>query len=270
MYFMVEAPTYKFVFAIMLAILTTACSTPAMKKAELDAQSNPELCRKALSAGVAAQKLVYDEEYRYQEALYRNCLKLAADKNPKICAGVLAAGRPSGIGGMVGTKQEMQAITDYYTCLPYAKKLDINEVNTSRISLGADRYDDRDNNNSQNTAFGRISSVQIENLSSGGSNSGAQLGAGVGQIAYVENTNNLQGYNPWSQLGAGLAGAVIGSSLDQKARVMFKKTYWVKLVSGDFSSVTLYEAQSGHLPEGMCVAVIDGQGIQQAKENNCR
>ena len=130
----------KFAPVAMLAILTAACSTPAEKKAELDAFANPQLCRKALSEGVPAQSLLPDEKYQYQTAFYRTCLRAAADKDPDICAGVLAAGAPPGIKGLAGTKEEMQAIMDYWTCWPYASRLKGREQNTSRLNLPSEPY----------------------------------------------------------------------------------------------------------------------------------
>lgn len=254
----------------LLTLILGACASSAEKKAQLDAASNPELCKKALAEGaVPFEGLVQSEDWRYRWTLYYRCSVKAIKENPQICADILAAGRPPGADKFAPTKQEFQQSFDYGTCEIYAKKALENQSRTaSGLRLDEGVY--AEDGQSGSAQFGRIASVQVENFSRPGTSGGASLGAGVGQVAYLENTNLVSDYNPWSQIGAGLAGAALGSVLDEPSSVSFKKTYWIKLSSGEFTSIKQLDSSSGHLPEGMCVAILDKSRIQQAKEVRCK
>lgn len=254
--------------ALALASTIVACATPAMRQAEMDASSRPSVCESSLANGpVAFEGMgIPTEEWRYRFWLFHVCVSKAINKDPRICEDVLAAGPPS--RAYASTNEGHQASIDYSRCRSLAsERLKSRYISSSKLKLGADVYNDEID--AENTSFGRIASVQIENYSRSSTTGAAHFGSGIGQIAYLENTAGLTEYNPWSQLSAGLAGAVVGSALDDPGKVLFKKTYWVKLNSGEFLSVNQYDNTQGHLPEGMCVAILNDDRMQQAGEKHC-
>ena len=64
------------------------------------------------------------------------------------------------------------------------------------------------------STVGLIETSQVANRSTAGTNSGAALGGAVGQAAYIDRSLGGGNYSALTQLGVGIAGAVIGSSLD--------------------------------------------------------
>jgi len=256
----------RIVFFLISLSAATGC-TSGMSRGTEAARQNPEICKEVISAGHPELKGPL-EERQFKQYRYTECLRQAVKKNPHMCIELLASG-PATVKGWSATKQEMTTNAEWVACKFYAsKELEREETPYSRFTDKNTVYSGDES--LSNAKFGRIASVQVENLSRPGTNAGSQLGAGVGQVAYLENTQTVRDYNPWAQMGAGLAGAALGSSLDSSATVSLKKTYWIKLNNGEFISISQYDRSSGHLPEGMCVAVLDDAKIQQARENLCK
>lgn len=260
-------------FILFIIIVLQGCTTESMRRAEEIAATNPTACEQSLAEGAPANNSIKvgDEakEYFEKHDLYMACLTKEVKANPDICIDVLANDTLPVVTGWGPTKQQAQQIAEVIICRIHAKsKLENKNVYTSRLNLDQGIYEG--DASSSNVVIGRIQSAQVENLSTQGSVGGSQLGAGVGQVVYLENNKDLSGYNPWSQLGAGLAGAMIGSSLDNPGKVKYKKTYWVKTNRGTFVSFGHMDVRPDLLPETMCVAIVGKSRIKQAKENLCK
>lgn len=258
----------KILLLAIIAILGTPGCGPSETalKAKSDAKASPALCKEALKdSSIARDGLeLGSESSMYKWSFYFTCLEQEAIRNPGICSDVLAAGPI--LSQELTTKQNVYKMQEFVTCKNFASRaIDMQNISLLKIDRGV--YDD--DADRPNVVIGRIQSAQVENISTAGTSGGSQLGAGIGQIAYLESKKDLSGYNPWSQLGAGIAGALVGSTLDQPGKIQFRKTYWIKTNKGEFVSFGHIDTKSGSLPETMCVAVIDKSKIQQAKEALC-
>lgn len=118
------------------------------------------------------------------------------------------------------------------------------------------------------TRYGRISSVQFVNRSSVNTNAGANFGAVAGQAMYLDNTS-FKNYSAVNQIGAGLLGALVGSSIDNQTKTQYQRTYWVILNDGETISVVDYVSDQTHIPQGICVEV-KGSSILATNELNCK
>ena len=255
--------------AIIALLMASGCGPhPMAIKAKGDAKDNPGICKDALKdTSVSKEGLdINSDSSMYRHTLYFTCLEQEALRHPEICSDVLAAGFPKSDPALT-TNQNVYKLREYFACKNYASSA-LDSRNISLIKIDKGIYEGGTEGNS-NVVIGRIASVQIENKSTTGTTGGAQVGASVGQIAYLDNTNLASGYSPWKQIGAGISGAAVGSSMDQPGQAKFNKTYWIKTNSGNFVSFVHRDIKSGHLPESMCVAIINNSDIQQAKEDLC-
>ena len=116
---------------------------------------------------------------------------------------------------------------------------------------------------------GIIINVQTANESHINNGAGAQMGAAVGQAQYVDNAN-WKNYSATKQLGAGLAGAVIGAMLlDQPSAPSYKATYFIQSLSGNINQIDITSSSPVHLPEGSCVEA-HGNQISLINQDNCK
>lgn len=72
-----------------------------------------------------------------------------------------------------------------------------------------------------------------------------------------------------NQIGAGLLGAMIGSSLDQPTSIQYQRTYWVTLNSGETIPVSSLVPDQTHIPRGVCVEV-KGTILVATNESKCK
>lgn len=115
---------------------------------------------------------------------------------------------------------------------------------------------------------GIIVSAQVANESHVNTGTGASLGAAYGQAQYIDNAN-WRNYSATKQLGAGLAGAVIGGILmDKPSKPSYRSTYFVKLHSGDIKQVEVVSDKATHYPEGVCVEALE-HDLTLVNQNNC-
>lgn len=104
-------------------------------------------------------------------------------------------------------------------------------------------------------AIGVIQSVQAVNRSTPGTNSGATLGGALGQTLYIDNALKGSGsnYSATAQLGAGLLGGALGSTLDSAPQVRFVFNYAVKTLDGEIREVRVASGDEFTRPVGQCV-----------------
>lgn len=119
-----------------------------------------------------------------------------------------------------------------------------------------------------NTLTGIVLNVQVTNESRLGNAAGANLGAALGQASYLDSTS-WRGYSATSQLGAGLAGALLGSMLDQPTRIQYRLSYFIKLANGDVRQVDILSTSQTHIPPGICVDYHPPSTIDIANQNKC-
>lgn len=99
---------------------------------------------------------------------------------------------------------------------------------------------------------GQITTVQVINRSTSGTDYGARLGSALGQASYIDNTT-WRGYSATSQLAAGLIGGLIGSALDDKATTRFQINYGIKAPKEEVRQVINSTNDESALPIGMCI-----------------
>jgi outer membrane lipoprotein SlyB len=104
-------------------------------------------------------------------------------------------------------------------------------------------------------AFGIIIDNQGVNESTPGTNVGANLGGAVGNAAYIDNAIRGGNYSAMNQLGVGILGAVLGSTLDSKPNAQYHYRYAVKLGSGNIKYFDETKSDPFRHPVGVCVSV---------------
>lgn len=103
-------------------------------------------------------------------------------------------------------------------------------------------------------AIGVVQSVQSINRSTTGTQSGAMLGATLGQTMYIDRTfSGKNNYSATTQVGAALLGAVLGSSLDSAPNIRFIFNYAIKTLDGQIKEVRVESADEFTRPVGQCV-----------------
>lgn len=107
--------------------------------------------------------------------------------------------------------------------------------------------------------IGVIQSAQIVDRSISGSNHGAALGSAVGQAMYIDRaiSNSGSNYSAITQLGAGILGSMLGSSLNRKPQRNFIINYAVKSIDGHMREVRQQSADEFTKLVGQCVSIPD-------------
>jgi len=100
--------------------------------------------------------------------------------------------------------------------------------------------------------FAKIINVQGVNESTPGTTGGAQLGGAFGQAQYIDNAN-WSNYSARNQLGAGIVGALLGSTLDAPARTMHRIVYTLKSSDGSVSVIEKVSQSPIYVAPGLCV-----------------
>lgn len=115
-------------------------------------------------------------------------------------------------------------------------------------------------------SVGVIQSVQAVNRSTPGSNVGAAIGGALGQTMYIDRAFSGNNYSATKQLGAGLLGAAIGSTLDARPTILFVFNYAIRTSDGVLREFRVSSPDEFTRPVGQCVFVA---GIRPAPESNC-
>ena len=102
------------------------------------------------------------------------------------------------------------------------------------------------------TVRGVILSAQHIDVSNPGTRSGAAWGAAIGQAAYIDSAS-WRTYRASSQLAAGLLGAMLGSTLDQRPTKQYLKVYFVKTPAGETKRIDEQAKDAILLPVGSCL-----------------
>lgn len=105
-------------------------------------------------------------------------------------------------------------------------------------------------------SVGTLVSHQIVDTSKPGTTAGSQLGSAIAQAAYIDQAR-IGNYSAVTQIGAGLVGALVGSSLDQSAQKGFLINYGIKLIDGSVKSILTRSVDGIAAPIGQCVFVDD-------------
>lgn len=106
-------------------------------------------------------------------------------------------------------------------------------------------------------SVGIIQSIQAVNRSTTGTNSGAVLGGTLAQTMYIDRafSNSGRNYSATAQLGMGLLGALIGSSLDSSPQSKFIFNYGIRTLDGQIREVRVESGDEFTKPVGQCVTV---------------
>jgi len=106
-------------------------------------------------------------------------------------------------------------------------------------------------------SVGIIQSVQAVNRSTIGTNSGAVLGGALAQTMYIDKAFSGSGknYSATTQLGAGLLGALLGSSLDSSPTSRFIFNYGIRTLDGQMREVRVESGDEFTRPAGQCVTL---------------
>ena len=106
-------------------------------------------------------------------------------------------------------------------------------------------------------SVGIIQSVQVVNRSTAGTNSGAALGGALAQTMYIDKAFSGSGknYSATTQLGAGLLGALLGSSLDSGPTSRFLFNYGIRTLDGQIKEVRVESGDEFSRPVGQCVTL---------------
>lgn len=103
--------------------------------------------------------------------------------------------------------------------------------------------------------IGTVQSAQLVNRSSAGTNSGAVLGSVVAQSMYIDNRLRDRGsnYSATAQVGMGILGAALGSSLDRGPVRRFIINYGIQTLDGEVAQVLVESGDEFVAPTGRCV-----------------
>lgn len=106
-------------------------------------------------------------------------------------------------------------------------------------------------------SIGIIQSVQSVDRSTRGTNTGAFIGSAVGQAAYIDRafSNSGNNYSAMSQLGIGILGAMIGSTLDKAPQQHYIFNYGVKTLDGQIREVRISSREEFTQPIGQCISL---------------
>lgn len=115
---------------------------------------------------------------------------------------------------------------------------------------------------------GRVMSSQLINRSNPGTNTGRMFGAAVGQAIYIDSIN-FRNYSAGNQLAAGLIGAVMGSSLDQKKTEIYQKVYFIKKKDGSIVRLDQNTSDQVLFPVGACIYYKEPYEFNIISEKSC-
>lgn len=103
---------------------------------------------------------------------------------------------------------------------------------------------------------GTLVSHQVVDSSKPATTAGSQLGSAFAQAAYIDQAR-LGNYSAVTQIGVGLVGALVGSSLDQSAQKGFLINYGIKHIDGSVKATLTRSVDGIAAPIGQCVYVDD-------------
>lgn len=105
------------------------------------------------------------------------------------------------------------------------------------------------------TQVGTVQSAQLVNRSTAGTNSGAVMGSVVAQSMYIDNRLRDRGsnYSATAQVGMGILGAALGSSLDRAPVRRFIINYGIQTLDGELAQVLVESGDEFVAPTGRCV-----------------
>ncbi|MEI6761631.1 MAG: hypothetical protein WCO22_14400 [Betaproteobacteria bacterium] len=102
--------------------------------------------------------------------------------------------------------------------------------------------------------YGVIIDGQTVDESVKGNMFGSQLGSLLGQSSYIDGAlYKGNSYSATGQVGAGILGAVIGSTLNKEAQPIFRTRYSVKLADGSIQMTDAVAGSAFRLPLTVCV-----------------
>lgn len=113
------------------------------------------------------------------------------------------------------------------------------------------------------TSYGVIIDNQAVNESTAGTNGGAVLGGAIAEASYIDKSIKNGNYSAKSQLGIGILGALLGSTLDAKPVSRFHARYAVKLGNGEIFYADEIGGDAFRQPVGICMAVPSMAPIEQ-------
>lgn len=103
-------------------------------------------------------------------------------------------------------------------------------------------------------AYGFIIDSQVLNESSTGTSGGATLGSALAQSTYIDRSFRAGSqYSASNQLALGLAGAIVGSSLDRSPVVQYRTRYSIRFADGNIQMTDEVKGDPFRLPVSMCV-----------------
>lgn len=119
------------------------------------------------------------------------------------------------------------------------------------------------------TTRGVIMSAQIVDRSRPGTTGGAAVGATLAQAIYIDSAS-WQSYRATNQLAAGILGALVGSSVDQRPAVMFQKVYFIRTVSGEVRRVDEQSSDPVTYPVGACLEFREPFHLALTEDRRCK
>ncbi|MCV6587567.1 MAG: hypothetical protein OIF57_00870 [Marinobacterium sp.] len=177
--------------------------------------------------------------------------------------GVLKAKRLAGLERLESSGFDVtKAKSIVKNCIEIAENTSVNDKVKERLPSDKEKsaqLNPSKNNDGDLFVYGLILDVQVKNTSVADNNSGYHLGSVVAQAMYIDNSN-WRSYSAKSQLGVGIIGALIGSSLNKPEKVSFVLNYYIKTADGDLLKSTRIRHSAEHDPVNSCVRV--------RKENN--
>jgi hypothetical protein len=115
--------------------------------------------------------------------------------------------------------------------------------------------------------YGRVVSTQLINESRSGSNSGSQLGALIGQAAYID-SRNIFNYSALGQLQAGLLGGILGGLANNAPATVYKKVYFLQIGS-ELKRVDIVDSSQILFPTGVCIVYREPFSVNLAADDKC-
>lgn len=112
-------------------------------------------------------------------------------------------------------------------------------------------------------ALGIIIDNQGVDESKSGTTSGAALGGAVANAAYIDKAIRGHNYSAMNQLAAGVLGAMLGSTLDSKAKTQYHFRYAIKMNNGNIKYIDNVSSGPFRHPVGVCVSIPSVDLIEQ-------